>query len=146
MFWIQHPGQAIERARTICAVVWTGLGLIAATALLAGSLSAMGVMLASVLARRREIGIRMAVGAERRDVQRQFLGEAVIVGVAGGLFGVLAGVCIHYGLRLADIPSDLSVGIAAAAFAVAVLSGVMFGIAPAGRAARLNLEEALAVE
>jgi ABC-type antimicrobial peptide transport system permease subunit len=105
-------------------------------------------MLVTVTERTREIGIRRAVGARARDIQQQFLTEAVIIAVSGGLAGILLGVTIPLTARRLvdglDISfSWLSVGMA---FVVSFAVGVIFGLLPANRAARLNPTEALRYE
>jgi putative ABC transport system permease protein len=105
-------------------------------------------MLVTVTERTREIGVRMSLGASRRAVLLQFLMEAVLISVGGGLLGILAGVSVPIAANFAQdevrIPiSLLSITIA---FGVSLLVGVVFGILPANRAARLNPTEALRYE
>lgn len=108
----------------------------------------MNIMLVTVTERTREIGLRMAVGAARRDVLEQFLAEAVLISLGGGLVGIAIGVAIPLSVQYftdeVRIPiSPLSIVIA---FTVSVLVGLVFGILPANRAARLNPTEALRYE
>jgi putative ABC transport system permease protein len=122
-----------QRARTIFNVV---LGAIASISLLVGGIGIMNIMLASVLERIREIGVRRAVGATRRDIALQFLGEAVLISLAGGIAGVLLGTAFSYGIqRLADIDTIISGMSVAVAFGVSVAVGIVFGLVPARRAA-----------
>jgi putative ABC transport system permease protein len=97
----------------------------------------MNIMLASVLERIREIGVRRAVGATQREIQFQFLCEAVLISVAGGVAGIVVGAAISAGIESAagirTIVSGLSVLVA---FGVSVAVGLGFGIVPATRAAR----------
>lgn len=124
--------QQERRTKTIFNIV---LGAIASISLVVGGIGIMNIMLASVLERIREIGVRRAVGATQKDILFQFLSEAVIISVAGGVAGILFGVGISAGIeRLAGIGtivSFLSVGVA---FLVSISVGIAFGIMPAYRA------------
>jgi putative ABC transport system permease protein len=106
-------------------------------------------MLATVTERTREIGIRRALGAKRRDIVFQFLIEAVVQTSIGGLLGILAGIAIVYGVpaiaawRGSPIPAVLQWQPMVASFLVAALIGVVFGLYPAWRAAQLDPIEAL---
>lgn len=122
------------------------LSLIAAVSLLVGGIGVMNVMLMTVKERTREIGIRMATGARQRDIQRQFVTEAVLVTVTGGLAGTALGLLIGSGLMAADIAIVFSVRAIAGAFGCAVVTGLIFGWMPARTAARLNPVVALAGE
>ncbi len=98
--------------------------------------------------RTREIGIRMAVGASRRDVQEQFLTEAVVISMVGGLIGVLLGLAVplSVGFFTDEIRIPISKLSVVIAFANSLLVGVVFGLLPANRASRLNPTEALRYE
>jgi putative ABC transport system permease protein len=120
------------------------LGATAAISLLVGGIGIMNIMLVSVTERTREIGLRMAVGARRRDILGQFLIEAVTLCLTGGLIGLLLGGGVTIALaRLGAWPAVLSPGIGLAALASSVAVGVFFGFWPARRAARMNPIEAL---
>ncbi len=119
------------------------LGSIAGISLLVGGIGVMNIMLVSVTERVHEIGIRMATGARRRNILQQFLTESVVVSALGGVVGVLAGVLI--GLLLAQLGMAIifSVPVMVASFVCAAGIGLLFGFAPALKAARLNPVEAL---
>ena len=123
-----------QRTRTIFNVV---LGAIASISLLVGGIGIMNIMLASVLERIREIGVRRAVGATRRDVLFQFLSEAVLISVAGGVAGILVGVGLSLGIRrFAGIQTIVTLVSITVSFGVSISVGLAFGIMPAWRAAQ----------
>jgi len=109
-----------------------------------GGIGIMNIMLVSVTERTREIGIRMAIGASRRAINRQFLIEACTISTAGGVIGVLIGIAGSYALaRGLGWEPMLSSQLVALAFFFSAGVGVVFGILPARRAAALNPIEAL---
>ncbi|HEX6645023.1 MAG TPA: FtsX-like permease family protein, partial [Gemmatimonadales bacterium] len=123
-----------QRTKTIFNVV---LGAIASISLIVGGIGIMNIMLASVLERIREIGVRRAVGATQKEILLQFLSEAVLISVAGGIAGILVGSLLSYGIeRFAGITTLVSYLSIAVAFGVSFAVGVGFGIVPAYRAAR----------
>ena len=104
----------------------------------------MNIMLATVTERTREIGIRRAIGAKRGDITRQFLVETVVLSTTGGLIGIFLGVSIPWAVtRFAGIPTITSSWSIMVAFGISVLTGVVFGVYPAQKAARMNPIEAL---
>jgi len=120
---------------------------LASISLLVGGIGIMNIMLASVLERTREIGVRRAVGARRADIIRQFLMETVLISFVGGLIGLVVG----FGLSrliayFAGWSTIVTVGSIALAFLVSVSVGLVFGVYPAVRAARLDPVEALHYE
>jgi ABC-type antimicrobial peptide transport system permease subunit len=101
----------------------------------------------SVTERTREIGIRLAVGARRRDVLMQFLAEAVLLSLAGGLLGILLGYLLATGMtEFLAWPSQVAPGVVALAFAFAAMVGIFFGWYPAQKAASIEPIEALRSE
>ena len=123
-----------QRTKTIFNVV---LGAIASISLIVGGIGIMNIMLASVLERIREIGVRRAVGATQKDVLFQFLTEAVLISVAGGVAGILVGTGLSAGIeKIAGIKTIVSVVSVVVAFGVSFSVGLGFGIVPAWRAAR----------
>ncbi|MBT1709166.1 ABC transporter permease [Fulvivirgaceae bacterium PWU5] len=112
------------------------LGAIAGISLLVGGIGIMNIMLASVLERIKEIGLRLSIGAKKSDVIQQFLFEAVMISVAGGVLGVILGVSLAYLVsEFADIPTVISFASIVLSFGVAATVGLIFGIAPARKAA-----------
>ena len=113
------------------------LAAIAAISLVVGGIGIMNIMLASILERTREIGVRRAVGASQRDILAQFLSEAVLISLAGGVAGILVGGGLSLGIeRLADINTIVSFFSVFIAFGVSITVGIVFGIVPAWRAAK----------
>ncbi|MND90532.1 Macrolide export ATP-binding/permease protein MacB [compost metagenome] len=119
------------------------LGAIAAISLLVGGIGVMNIMLMTVRERTREIGIRMATGARQRDILRQFLSEAVMLSMVGGVTGIVLALCIGGGLMLAGIAVAFALPAILGAFTCAVITGVVFGFMPARKAARLDPVKAL---
>jgi macrolide transport system ATP-binding/permease protein len=122
------------------------LGAIAAISLLVGGIGVMNIMLMTVRERTREIGIRMATGARQRDILRQFLSEAVMLSMVGGLAGIVLALAIGGGLMLAEVAVAFALPAMLGAFACAVITGIVFGFMPARKAARLDPVKALTSE
>src|SRR5690606_14072454 len=157
------PLELLEQARTTRLLFMVFLGLIAAISLIVGGIGIMNIMLATVTERTREIGIRRALGAKRRDITRQFLVEAVVLSAVGGMLGIIAGLtCPHvwkplkglaeglFPTQVAALPPEIRdvvpqiVGWSLPlALVIAVVVGVVFGVYPAMKAARLDPIEAL---
>ena len=112
------------------------LGAIAGISLLVGGIGIMNIMLASVLERIKEIGLRLSIGAQKSDIIQQFLFEAVMISVSGGLIGVVLGISMAYLVSsFAGIQTIVSFSSIALSFGVAATVGLVFGIAPAQKAA-----------
>jgi len=138
----------LEAAQRIALVLTIVLILVSTIALIISGIGIMNIMLVTVTERTREIGLRMALGASRRAVLEQFLTEAVVISLGGGVIGIVLGLAGPLSVRfLTDrvaVPiSPLSVAVA---FGVSLIVGVVFGLLPANRASQLNPTEALRYE
>ncbi|MBA1335326.1 MAG: ABC-type antimicrobial peptide transport system, permease component [Firmicutes bacterium] len=128
-------------------MITTVLALVAAIALLVGGIGIMNIMLVSVTERTREIGIRKAIGAKRRAVLFQFLIEAGIISLGGGILGILLGIGIAWLISLLmKLPPIISIVDIAIAFVFSVIIGLVFGVYPASKASKLDPIVALRYE
>jgi putative ABC transport system permease protein len=144
-FQVLNQGALLETSSSTSGVFTTLLGEVAAISLLVGGIGVMNIMLVSVTERTREIGIRKAIGARRGDILTQFLTEAVLVSLFGGLSGVLLGV-VGSQFKIAGVQPQIAVYSIFLAFGAAALSGLFFGTYPAARAASLSPIQALRFE
>jgi putative ABC transport system permease protein len=144
-FSVLNQGSLLETSSSTSSVFTTLLGEVAAISLLVGGIGVMNIMLVSVTERTREIGIRKAVGARRSDILTQFLTEAVLVSLFGGIAGVALGV-IGSQFEIAGVHPEIAGYSIFLAFGAALASGLFFGTYPAARAARLRPIEALRFE
>jgi putative ABC transport system permease protein len=120
------------------------LGSIAAISLLVGGIGIMNIMLASVTERTREIGIRRAIGAKRRQIISQFLVETVVLSTSGGIIGIGIGFFIPWLItRLAGMPTEITMLSIVLSLGISMMVGIIFGLYPAVRAARLDPIQAL---
>ncbi len=123
------------------------LGGIAAVSLLVGGIGVMNIMLVSVTERTREIGIRMAVGAKRKDILRQFMLEALFITFLGGIIGIIVGAMISYGVSyFGEWETEITLSSILLAFLFSVIIGLVFGIFPARKASYMDPIEALRYE
>jgi putative ABC transport system permease protein len=143
-FNIRNNNNLVETVTSVSATMTYLLGGVAAVSLVVGGIGIMNIMLVSVTERTREIGIRMAIGARGSDILAQFLTEAVVLSMLGGIIGIAIGVGVAYGAKLLagwaiSIP-PWSIGLA---FGFSAAVGIFFGIYPARKASRLDPIEAL---
>jgi putative ABC transport system permease protein len=146
-FKINTQAEFREKQQAIANVLSALLLSVAAVSLVVGGIGVMNIMLVSVAERTREIGIRLSIGARERDIMVQFLIEAIVLSIAGGVLGILIGAAATLGLGRAlgwnTTPSMTSIIVA---FGTSAVIGVVFGILPARRAAKLDPIEALRQE
>ena len=129
------------RTKRIFSIV---LGSIAAISLLVGGIGIMNIMLASVSERTREIGIRRALGARKRDIIIQFLSETLMLTIAGGILGICLGTCIPFFVTyFGNMPTVITVSSLVLAFGISATVGLIFGLYPAYRAANVDPIESL---
>jgi putative ABC transport system permease protein len=144
-FRVINQGSLLTASSSTSSVFTTLLGEVAAISLLVGGIGVMNIMLVSVTERTREIGIRKAIGARRGDILTQFLTEAVLVSIFGGLAGVLLGV-VGSQFTIAGVHPAIELYSVFLAFGAALLTGLVFGTYPASRAAAMRPIEALRFE
>ncbi len=145
---VENLTAILDAAKNIALILTVVLILVSAIALIISGIGIMNIMLVTVTERTREIGLRMAVGASRKEILQQFLFEAVLISVGGGMIGIAAGVAVPLSVRffVESIQVPISVTSIAIAFGVSFLVGIVFGLLPASRASQLNPTEALRYE
>jgi len=146
-FNVRNLSQIASAAEGSSKIMAALLAVVASISLLVGGIGIMNILLVSVTERTREIGLRMAIGAQRMHVLLQFLAEAVILSVTGGIAGIIFGVLITEAIAiLAGWPTFISVSAISLGFLFSAAIGIFFGYYPARKAARLNPIEALRYE
>ncbi len=146
-FDVMNQSQIIQTASQTAQTLTALLAAIAGVSLIVGGIGIMNIMLVSVTERTREIGIRMSVGARRRDILLQFLSESVILSLLGGIIGILLALAVAYGLKtFVNTPTLVSPSVIAASVGFAAAVGIFFGFYPARKAANLYPIDALRYE
>jgi len=146
-FNTMNQADIIATASSITGTFTALLAAIAGISLIVGGIGIMNMMLTTVTERTREIGLRKAIGAKKRDINKQFLVEAIILTFAGGVIGVILGWLISFGVSyLGILQASVSLSSILLAFGVSAGIGVVFGYYPAHRAANLNPIDALRYE
>lgn len=146
-YLVQTAEGELETINNITGIITLVIGAIAAISLLVGGIGVMNIMFVSVTERTREIGIRKAIGAKRRDILLQFLVESVIVSGIGGIIGTIIGVSLAFIVSsFIKIPPGVSIGTIAIAWIFSAGVGVFFGIYPANKASKLDPIDALRYE
>ncbi len=147
VYQVFNMEQEMQSANKVTGIMTMIIGAIAGISLLVGGIGVMNIMLVSVTERTREIGIRMAIGARRKDIMRQFLIESTVLSLLGGIIGIILGM-LGAALICAAIKMPFNVSLTtvliASGFSMAV--GIFFGLYPANRAAKLDPIEALRYE
>jgi putative ABC transport system permease protein len=142
-----NQADILETASSVASTFTTLLAAVAAISLVVGGIGIMNMMLTTVTERTREIGLRKAIGAKRKDISRQFLIEAITLTFIGGIFGVILGWLVSFMMTYFNvIQAQVSTSSVLLAFGVSAFIGIVFGYYPAQRAAKLNPIEALRYE
>ncbi len=147
VYSVENLTQLVTLADKVTTMMTLGLALLSLVVLLVSGIGIMNIMLATVSARIREIGIRKAIGATNREIRFQFLSEAILISLVGGFLGVIIGLAIPYSVRfLTEYRIPISGLSAILALGVSSIVGIIFGTMPATRAAKLDPVESLRYE
>lgn len=147
LYQSQSAKSQLDMVNGVLGIVSSVIGAIAAISLVVGGIGVMNIMLVSVTERTREIGIRKAIGATRKDILFQFLIESIIVSGTGGLIGTILGISLQLIVTTyLDIEPTISISTILVAVGFSTMVGVFFGIYPANKAAKLDPIEALRYE
>jgi putative ABC transport system permease protein len=146
-FRVQNQADMLSSVSTVTGTMTTFLGCIAGISLFVGGIGIMNIMLVSVTERTREIGIRKAIGARRKDILSQFLIESILISCTGGIVGILIGTSLVVIVKkFTSLAPAVTVSSILTSFIVSAVVGVFFGIYPASKASKLNPIEALRFE
>jgi putative ABC transport system permease protein len=146
-FSVETADALIDFWKSLTAVLFSVIPAVVAIGIVVGGIVIMNIMLMAVTERTREIGIRKAVGARSRDIERQFLAEAIALSVAGGIVGVLSGwVFAELVAAVSPLPAKITAWSVVVALLLGGSVGVVFGVYPARRASRLDPITALRAE
>ncbi|MCC7004234.1 MAG: FtsX-like permease family protein, partial [Gemmatimonadaceae bacterium] len=138
-FSVETADALVDFWKQLTAVLFAVIPAVVAIGVVVGGIVIMNIMLMAVNERTREIGIRKAVGARARDIERQFLAETIMLSAMGGVIGVLSGWAFAFAISLlSPLPARISWWSVAVALALGAGIGVIFGVYPARRAARLD--------
>jgi putative ABC transport system permease protein len=148
VYRVENLTAILTAFNSIALILSLVLVLVSAIALVISGIGIMNIMLVTVTERTREIGLRMAVGASRKEILIQFLTEAVLVSLSGGVIGIMVGISIPLSVQffVDSVQIPISTTAIAVAFGVSMMVGLIFGMLPANRASKLNPTEALRYE